>query len=141
MTSPKKKQNSAVLEDFSPGRYDDDEMTLTPTEKLQNQSIGGQISFAIQLQAFQQESNAIKLQPKTRPINGKKLIPINNASIFMKRMKKVWIVSNFLHLCLNNMVVDSIASQKFKFFLNLLGQNYNSSTSRATNQQKLNKGQ
>ena len=42
-----------VLEDFSPGRYDDDEMKHTPTEKLQNQSIRGQIIFAIQLQAFQ----------------------------------------------------------------------------------------
>ena len=59
-----KKNNSAIVADFSPYRYEVDERSLFPT-KIQNQSIRGQITFGIQLQTSPSKSNRREIQSKT----------------------------------------------------------------------------
>ena len=59
-----KKNNSAIVADFSPYRYEVDERSQFPTE-LQNQSIRGHINFGIQLQTFPSKSNRRNFESKT----------------------------------------------------------------------------
>ena len=61
------KHISAIVANFSPGRYDVDKTRHTPI-KLQNQSISGQIgqiNFGTQLQTFQKKCNTRNFIPKT----------------------------------------------------------------------------
>ena len=74
----KKNNKSAILENFSPYRYEVNERSLFPLKKPQNQSFRGQITFGIQLQTFPSKCNTRKLESKTWNIAEK--TQSNNAS-------------------------------------------------------------
>ena len=63
--SSRKYNNWAILADFSPYRYEDNEGSHFPTKKPRNQSIRVQITFEIQMQTFPLKFNTRKLQSKT----------------------------------------------------------------------------
>ena len=106
-------------------------------QKIQNQSIRGQITFGIQLQTFPSKGNR-KLQSRTWNTAEKKTHSNNGGN---KNQSIQWIkreaVTSFLHLCLNDIWAPGqwhvCISKTSRFFLVFAGQKQISGTHRATN--------
>ena len=71
-------------------------------EKLQNQSISGQITFGIHFQTFPQECSTRKLQPETWPTDEKVSFQLTMQLFSPTNRKRREVISIFLHVCLNN---------------------------------------
>ena len=92
-------------------------------EKLQNQSISGQITFGIHFQTFPQECSTRKLQPETWPTDEKVSFQITMQLFSPPNRKWREAISIFLHLCPNNFWAPGprvvCISKKSSFFSSL----------------------